>query len=46
MVVWILHFPCTLVTEDAAAEIAKDRAFLCVLKETNPNSGCAKKKIS
>lgn len=38
MVIWIfLYFPCILETEDAAAETAKDRAFLCMgFKETEP----------
>lgn len=47
-----LYFPCILETENAAAEIAKDRAFLCMgyycasSRKLNPSAGCVKKKIS
>lgn len=57
MVVWIfLYFPCILETEDAAPEIAKDRAFLCIVyyyvssRKPNPSAGYVlrdvKKKMS
>ena len=57
MVVWMfLYFPCILETEDAAAEIAEDRAFQCIVyyhvssRKLNPSAGYAlrdvKKKIS
>lgn len=53
MVVWIfLHFPFILETEDAAAEVAKDRAFLCMgyycasSRKLNPSAGYVKNRIS
>lgn len=57
MAVWIFffYFPCILETEDDAAEIAKDRAFLCIVyyhvssRKLNPSAGYGlrdvKKKI-
>lgn len=52
MVFWILlDFPCILETEDAAAEIAKGRAFLCIIyynvssRKLNPSAGYALRDV-